>query len=84
MSDQQVLTLRYMCCRCEKVSAASSVHLKMWILAKCLNTDKPPDSQSVPFKRLALFCTSIAAAFPAGADQGSHLVVRGTGAKCLA
>jgi hypothetical protein len=66
------------------MSAASSVHFKMWVFAKFLNTDEPPDTQSVPFKRLAVLCASIAAAFPAITDQGPHLVIRGTGTEGLA
>src|SRR5262245_1479372 len=55
----------------------------MRVFAKFLNSDQPSNTQSIPFKRLALFCTPITAAFPAGADQGMHVALRGTGTKGL-
>src|SRR5262245_48943452 len=65
----------------DETSAATRVHFETWIIAKCLNTDKPSDTQPIPFKRLAVFCAPVAAALPAGTDQGPHLVIRGAGAK---
>src|SRR6185295_13963844 len=60
-------------------SAASSMHFEMWVFTKFFNTDEPPDTQSVTFKGFALFCASVAAAFPAGTEQGPQLVGRCTG-----
>jgi len=50
------------------------MHFEMGIFTKFFNTDEPPDTQSVPFKRFAFFCASVAAAFPAGPEQSPYLV----------
>src|SRR5262250_817832 len=84
MSPQQASALWHKHRRHGGMSAASSVHFEMRVFAKFLDSDEPSNTQSVLFKRLALLCAPITAAFPAGADQRPHFAIRGAGAKGFA